>query len=267
MQQIDIAIDDAGGTARLEYRWVGAAAPAPLIVFLHEGLGAAAMWGDWPAALCAATGCRGLVFSRWGYGRSTARPAGPDGWPPDYLETAARVHLPALFAALGIDGGATILFGHSDGATIALLYAAAFPQAVRAVVALAPHVFCEAEAKVRIARLRENWGNGKLAGHLARLHDDPQGVFDGWSRRWLSAGFARWDITQAMRNIACPVLVIQGEQDQFGTLAQVDAVTGAVMHGAAVVLADCRHVPHVEQRDATLAAASRFILAHAAYGG
>lgn len=260
MQHTAIALE--GQDVTIEYEWVaGARSGAPLIVFLHEGLGCAAMWGDWPRALCAATGCRGLVFSRYGYGHSQARPASGPGWPVDYMEREAREHLPALLEAVGIDAARErpVIFGHSDGATIALLYAAAFPQHVRAAVVLAPHVFTEEVARERIARLRASWDDGRLAAHLASLHGDPVGVFNGWSGCWLSAAFRNWNVAGALDSIACPLLAVQGRQDQYGTLEQLYEIQRRVPHAELLILDDCRHVPHEEHPAAVLGAVAAFL--------
>lgn len=260
MQHIAIAVD--GRTVTLEYELISSRrANAPWIVFLHEGLGAAPTWGRWPRALCAATGCRGLVFSRYGYGHSTARPASGQGWPMDYMEQEAREHLPALFVALGIDAAREhpFILGHSDGATIALLYAAAFPGRAGAVVVLAPHVFVEQLARERIARLQASWPDGRLLAHLACLHDDAAGVFFGWSDCWLSAAFSTWSIAEIIQSIASPLLAIQGKEDQFGTLEQLCAIQRRVPQAELLVLDHCRHVPHEEHYHATLSAVTVFL--------
>lgn len=243
------------GPIALEAELIGAG--DRLIVFLHEGLGSLAGWGDWPHRLCAATGCRGLVFSRAGYGRSQCR----QGWPCDYLDIEARVHLPALLRALAIDPEKQdiILFGHSDGATIALQYAAAFPLAAAGVVVLAPHVFVEPVATARIAAMRQRWSDGRLRARLAPWHSDPDGVFLGWSGCWLAPAFQAWDITATLAAIRCPVLAIQGTLDQYGTLAQLDALQGQVPDAALLVLAGCHHVPHEEQPGAVCAAVASFL--------
>ena len=267
MQQIDIAVDALAVT--LEYEWIGSSmtgAQAPLIVFLHEGLGAAGQWGDWPHRLCTSLGWRGLLFSRYGYGASQARPAAEDGWPLDYMEREARENLPALLHALGIDAARDqlVLVGQSDGATIALLYAAAFPHSPRAVVVLAPHVFTESVARDRIGRLRTAHGApARLADHLAALHEDPGGVFQGWSGRWVSPAFADWNVGSVIESIACPLLVIQGRQDQFGTMEQLDEIKRRVPHAELLVVENCRHVPHEEHADAVLHAVTDFLTAAA----
>jgi pimeloyl-ACP methyl ester carboxylesterase len=258
----------------LEYAWIGTAdarGVLPLLVFLHEGLGAAGGWGDWPQRLCDTLGCRGLLFSRYGYGGSQPRRvcAGGEGWPADYLERQADRYLPALFEALGIDAARTrpVLLGHSDGATIALLYASTFPDVAGAVVAIAPHVFVENVAREGIAQLRANRAAGTARGsrleqHLASLHNDPAGVFEGWSERWVSAAFAAWDISESLSALSCPLLLIQGRQDQFGTLAQLAAIGGQVPHAAISVLEDCRHVPHEEHPALTSTIIVSFLKKH-----
>lgn len=246
----------------LEYEWIAAERKdAPLIVFLHEGLGSAAMWGEWPRALCTATGCRGLVYSRYGYGHSQKRADSAQGWPVQYMEREAREHLPALFDALGIDAARErpVIFGHSDGATIALLYAAAFPGHLRAAVVLAPHIFTEQVARERIARLRATWDDGRLVAHLASLHDDPEAVFKGWSGCWLSPAFVTWNVAGAIESIACPLLAVQGRQDQYGTLEQLYEIQRRVPHAELLILDDCRHVPHEEQPGAVLDAVAALL--------
>lgn len=252
-------IHPPGGSIELEVETIGAGRPgARLMVFLHEGLGSLAGWGDWPRALCEATGCRGLVFSRFGYGRSQAR-ALP--WPADYLDTEARDNLPALFLALGIDAERErpILFGHSDGATIALQYAAAFPDAVAAIIVLAPHLFVEQVARERIGQMRRAWPDARLRAWLAQRHDDPDGVFLGWSGCWLAPDFANWNISGTLATIACPTLAIQGRQDQFGTLAQLDELKHQAPHAGLLVLEGCRHIPHEERPDEVRAAVVDFL--------
>ncbi|TCS34377.1 pimeloyl-ACP methyl ester carboxylesterase [Paucimonas lemoignei] len=258
-QRIEVPI--ASGEHEIEFRWI---APerhhAPVIVFLHEGLGSLAIWEDWPQRLCDAAECRGLIYSRYGYGHSTPRPPQQD-WPHDYLEREARESLPAFLKAKGLDPAREkiILFGHSDGGTIALLYAAAFPQAVSAVISLAAHVFTEKVGHARIGYLQSVWQSGGLRERMARLHAAPDEVFAGWSKLWLSPDFQSWDITSLLPGITCPLLVVQGRQDQYGTLAQIDAIQRQVPHAQTHVLENCRHVPHQEQPQALLDACLRFL--------
>jgi pimeloyl-ACP methyl ester carboxylesterase len=256
-----VLIHPPGGPIELEVDFIGAArADARLIVFLHEGLGSMAGWGDWPRTLCEATGCRGLVFSRFGYGHSQGRPKNQD-WPLDYLDVEAHDHLPALFAALGIDPARErpILFGHSDGGTITLQYAAAFPQAPEAIIVLAPHVIAEEIAQTRIARMREGWQDGRLRTALTKLHDDPEGVFMGWSGYWLAPETRNWDIADTVATIRCPTLAIQGAQDQYGTLEQLAQIKRQVPHAELLVLEGCRHIPHEEQPEAVRDAVVEFL--------
>jgi pimeloyl-ACP methyl ester carboxylesterase len=255
-----VLIESAGGPIELEAELFGSG--EGLIVFLHEGLGSLAGWGDWPRTLCAATKCRGLVFSRYGYGRSQCRPP-HQAWPSDYLGIEAREHLPALLRALAIDPAreALTLFGHSDGATIALQYAAAFPQAAAAVIVLAPHLFVERLARDRIEQMRQRWQDGRLRARLAQLHDDPEGVFMGWSGCWLEPAFQRWSISDTLAAIRCPTLAIQGALDQYGTLEQLFELRRRVPHAGLLTLDGCHHIPHEEQpgtvRDAVVEFLSR----------
>lgn len=235
-------------------------AGARLIVFLHEGLGSLAAWGGWPRKLCEAAGCRGLVFSRYGYGRSQRRPPHQD-WPTDYLGVEAREHLPALFKALAIDPAreAPILFGHSDGATIGLQYAAAFPQAVAAIIVLAPHLFVEQIARARIEQLQQGWQDGRLRARLAQLHDDPEGVFMGWSGCWLAQVFQGWTISDTLAAIRCPTLAVQGTLDQYGTLEQLFELGRQAPHAELLMLDACRHIPHEELPEAVRDAVVDFL--------
>jgi pimeloyl-ACP methyl ester carboxylesterase len=248
-----VLIEGADGPIALEAELIGAG--ARLIVFLHEGLGSLAGWGNWPRMLCTATACRGLLFSRYGYGRSQRRPAG-EAWPFDYLGIEAREHLPALLDALGIDAvrAPPILFGHSDGATIALQYAAAFPQSAAAIIVLAPHVFVEPIARARIEQLQLGWRDGPLRPRLARLHDDPEGVFLGWSGCWVAPAFQHWNISDELAAIRCPTLAVQGTLDQFGSLAQLAEIKRRVPRAELLVLDGCRHAAHEERPEEVCAA-------------
>jgi pimeloyl-ACP methyl ester carboxylesterase len=253
-----VLIEGADGPIELEAELIGAG--ARLIVFLHEGLGSLAGWGDWPRTLCAAAGCRGLLFSRYGYGRSQRRPPG-EAWTFDYLGIEAREHLPALLKALAIDPAreALTLFGHSDGATIALQYAAAFPQGAAAVIVLAPHLFVEPIARTRIEQMRQRWPDGRLRARLARLHDDPEGVFMGWSGFWVAPRFQDWNVGGELATIRCPALAIQGKLDQYGTLEQLFELQRRVPHAELLMLEGCHHVPHEEQSGTVREAVVEFL--------
>jgi pimeloyl-ACP methyl ester carboxylesterase len=252
----------AGRPQRLEYAWVGAArADAPVIVFLHEGLGSLAMWKNFPQALCAAAGARGLVFSRCGYGRSTPRPAA-EKWPVEFMHDQAEQVLPALFARVGLDRPAW-LYGHSDGGSIALLHAAAFPERVAGLVVVAPHVFVEDVSVASIEQARVAYAATDLRQRLARYHDDPDSAFGGWNDIWLDPAFRSWNIEDCLPRIHCPVLAVQGEDDEYGTMAQIDAIARRVPQARLLKLAGCGHSPHRDQPERMIAAVADFLRAPA----
>lgn len=253
-----IAIDWRGRRVEIEYAWLAAAQPkAPLIVFLHEGLGSVAMWKDFPAQLCSAVGARGLVFSRPGYGRSTPRAAG-ETWGVDFMHRQADEVLPALLDALDVVQPAW-LFGHSDGGSIALLHAAQHPARVAGLVVLAPHIFVEDITLANIRRARENYAHGGLRDSLARYHADPDSAFGGWNGIWLHPPFARWNITDELAEIRCPVLAIQGLDDAYGTLAQIRGIAERVAATRLLELPQCGHSPHRDQPEQVIAATNAFI--------
>ena len=255
----DLDID--GRVQRLEYAWIGATrVDAPLIVFLHEGLGSLAMWKDFPQALCAAAGTRGLVFSRYGYGRSTPRPAA-EKWPVDFMHAQAKDVLPALFAQLCVDDPPW-LFGHSDGGSIALLYAAAFPERVAGLVVEAPHVFVEDVSVASIEQARVAYAATDLRHRLARFHDDPDSAFRGWNDIWLDPAFRAWNIEDCLPRIRCPLLAVQGEDDEYGTMAQVDAIARLVPHARLLKVPACGHTPHRDQPAAVTEAVVSFLHKH-----
>ncbi len=254
-----ISIGWAGRLVHIEHAWVGADdAPAPLLVFLHEGLGSLSMWRDFPAQLCSALGWRGLVYSRPGYGQSTPR-AADEHWGPDFMHRQADDVLPALLDALRVQQP-VVLFGHSDGASIALLHAAHHPQRVHSLVLLAPHIMVEAFGIASIAAARKNYIGGDLREKLARHHRDPDAAFYGWNDAWLSPGFARWQITSSLKYIRCPVLAVQGVDDAYGTMAQIDGIAQAVPGTRLLKLPQCGHAPHRDQPQAVIAATVDFLL-------
>jgi pimeloyl-ACP methyl ester carboxylesterase len=242
----------------IEHAWVGNADPrAPLLVFLHEGLGSLAMWKDFPARLCAACGWRGLVYSRPGYGRSTPRP--PDErWGLDFMHIQAQQVLPALLDALGVDGRYA-LFGHSDGGSISLLHAAHAPQRVSAVIVMAPHILVEAFGLVSIREARRQYVEGDLRARLARHHADVDSAFWGWNDIWLAPEFPQWDIRAELRAIRAPVLAIQGVDDPYGTMAQIEGIADGVPGTQLVKLQACGHAPHRDQPEAVLQACQGFL--------
>jgi pimeloyl-ACP methyl ester carboxylesterase len=242
---------------RLEYRWTRPrSGGAPSIVFLHEGLGCVAMWREFPDRLAAATGCGFLVYSRTGHGGSEpvrgARPV-------RYMHDEALEMLPAVLEHFELEK--VVLFGHSDGASIALIHAGARPGSVRALVVEAPHVFVEPISIEGITRITADYETTRLRERLARYHaTNADGMFRAWSDVWLSPEFRRWNIEEYLPLIQCPVLVVQGEDDQYGTLKQVDAVMTQVEGPAeSLVLPHCGHAPHSERPDEVLEATGGFI--------
>ena len=235
-----------GRAVRIESHWIAAGhADAPLLVFLHEGLGSVAMWRDFPASLCAATGMRGLVYSRPGYGRSTPR-ARDERWPVDFMHQHARAVLPALLDQLGVHTPVW-LFGHSDGGSIALLFAAALPARVAGIVVMAPHIMVEAVSVTSIEAARRAYDTGDLRARLARYHDDPDSAFRGWNDVWLDPAFRSWSIEAEVAAIACPVLAVQGHDDVYGTMAQIDGIAQRAPQARLVKLAQAGHSPHRDQ--------------------
>lgn len=255
------AVRALGRDMQIEYRWIAAHRhDAPLLVFLHEGLGSVAMWKDWPDQACAAAQCRGLVYSRYGYGRSTPRPAG-EKWAPDYLHGQAAEALPALLQALGVDAtrDRPVLFGHSDGGTIALLYASMHPQAVAGIAVAAPHIFVEDITIAGIRRARQAYLDGGLRPRLAVYHDDPDSAFFGWNDAWLDPAFRSWNIEACLPAIQCPILAIQGEDDEYGTLEQVRGIARQAPQTRLLALPGCGHVPHRERPDVLNRELARFV--------
>lgn len=259
-----VEISWRGQPVRLEYQWLAPErAPAPLLVFLHEGLGSLAMWRDFPQRLCDAAACRGLVYSRPGYGRSTPR-AADEAWGLDFMHRQAHEVLPALFAALGVEPTRERLwlFGHSDGGSIALLYAARYPQAVAGLVVLAPHVMVEDISVASIEQARSAYQSTDLRARLARYHDDPDSAFWGWNDIWLQPAFRHWSIQAELAAIRCPVLAVQGQDDEYGTLEQIREIARCAPRADLLELADCGHSPHRDQPDRLIAAVTDFINRH-----
>jgi pimeloyl-ACP methyl ester carboxylesterase len=268
-------LDWAGRAVRVEYGWVEPSAPtestgddiqpAPLIVFLHEGLGSLSMWRDFPQQLCDTAGCRGLIYSRPGYGRSTPRAEG-ERWGPDFMHRQALELLPALLAALAVDNTRTPvwLFGHSDGGSIALLHAAHRPAFVAGLVVLAPHILVEDLSVASIAKARAAYHETDLRRKLARHHDDPDSAFWGWNDVWLLPDFRDWSIADEIAAIACPLLAVQGLDDEYGTLEQIRGIARVVPQTELLELADCGHSPHRDQPEQLIAAVVDFMRRHGA---
>jgi pimeloyl-ACP methyl ester carboxylesterase len=214
------------------------------------------MWKNFPSDFCMANGLRGLIFSRHGYGNSTARRP-EERWQPDFMHRQAIEVLPALFAKLGIER--PWIFGHSDGASIALLYAAYFPDDVSGVVAVAPHIFVEPISIASISATREAYVKGDLRRRLSRYHADVDSAFWGWNDIWLDPKFRNWDIQGELDSITCPVMAIQGEDDEYGTLEQVYGIRSRLPSTRLSVLAQCGHSPHRDQPAALSRAVAQFI--------
>jgi len=259
-----VDLDWRGRAIRIEYCRLQAAAPQrPLMIFLHEGLGSLSMWKDFPQRLCATLDVRGLVYSRPGYGRSTPRPR-DERWPVDFMHRQAREVLPKMLEALQIDTAAQPLwlFGHSDGASIALLYAAEFPVRVAGVIALAPHIRVEEISVASIERARSAYLQTDLREKLARYHDDPDSAFWGWNDIWLDPAFRGWSIENELSAIRCPLLAVQGVDDEYGTLEQVHGIARRVGHAQVAELAACGHSPQRDQPQALLELAAGFFATH-----
>ena len=243
---------------RLEYAWFGTTTvPARPIVMLHEGLGSLALWRDFPQRLADATQHRVLVYSRLGYGRSDAL-TGARG--VDFMHAEALEVLPQLLDSLGAHN--PVIFGHSDGASIALIHAARAHRPVAGVVVLAPHVFVERYGIDSIAAARRAYLDGDLRAKLARYHDDVESAFWGWNDIWLHPDFVAWNIETLLPEIARPELAIQGVDDEYGTIEQLDRLERGVRAARRLELTACGHSPHRDQPDAVLAAVTSFLAEH-----
>jgi pimeloyl-ACP methyl ester carboxylesterase len=224
----------------------------PALVLLHEGLGSVGLWRGFPERLANATGCRTVAFSRYGHGQSDP-PPGPRT--PSFMHQEALEVLPSLLAELDLHE--PVLIGHSDGGSIALIHAA--HHSVRAVVAIAPHVFVEEICLTEIRHARTAYTSGGLRERMARHHRDPDAAFFGWNDVWLHPEFPQWDITAEVARVTCPLLLIQGERDQYGTMAQLDAIERAAAGPVQRVHLDCQHSPPVELPEQTSEAIALFL--------
>ena len=240
------------GSSRLEYRMIGPRpGEAATFVLLHEGLGSVGIWGDFPARLAVATGLGVFAYSRAGYGRSS-----PSAMPRrvTFMHEEARDVLPLVLNAIGLRRG--ILLGHSDGASIAAIYAGSVEDhRICGLVLLAPHFFTEEFGIAEIARMREAYETSDLRARLGKWHQDPDNAFLSWSGPWLDPAFRRWEITEELAYIRLPILIVQGEDDQYGTLRQIEVAEEACTCPVeAVILPGTRHVPHREVAEATMGA-------------
>jgi pimeloyl-ACP methyl ester carboxylesterase len=242
---------------RLECTWHGEpGGDAPTIVFLHEGLGAITRWRDFPANLCERLGWRGLVYNRQGYGGSDPLRAPLS---PRFLHREALEVLPKVLDAFNIRQ--PVLFGHSDGASIALICAGSDLALPAALIVEAPHVFVEDVAVTSIAKIRDDYRSTDLRERLERHHGPKADIlFDAWTQVWLSDEFRSWNIEEYLPRISCPILVIQGRDDEYGTLRQVEAIAAGVAGTVDTLMLDeCRHSPHIDQAGAVETAAVRFL--------
>jgi len=251
---------------RLETCRFGAPDEALRVVLLHEGLGSVAAWKDFPALLAARIGEPVLAYSRVGYGQSSPPPRAPRD--VRFMHHEALAVLPALLQAFAVQQ--PILVGHSDGASIALIHAGTVAHSARAVdchrtaatlgvAVLAPHLFVEPVTVEEIATVHRDFDAGDLASRLSRYHRDPAATFHSWAQIWLSAPFLDWNIEAEVAAIKCPLLAIQGREDQYGTALQIERISALSPQTEAMMLPHCRHSPHQEQPETVLAALTGFI--------
>ncbi len=228
----------------------------PYLVFLHEGLGCTAMWDNFPRRLCRATGCPGLVYDRLGYGRSSRLEANLS---IHFMHEYGLIELPQVLETL-IPNKTFILIGHSDGGSISLIFGAGKPPLLKGIITEAAHAYVDPVTIDGIEKVDAAFRQGKIKG-LAKLHGDKTDtLFRAWSHTWLSPWFRHWQIEYLLPSIDCPLLVIQGRDDQYGSLDQVDAIVAKTAGPAQPMLIDhCGHSPHLQTPDAVLAAMSDFI--------
>ena len=249
-----MAFTEAAGH-RLEFERIDVGqTDRPTLVLLHEGLGSVAMWREFPGRLAHATGCNAVVYSRYGYGQSDPLRGDRD---VRYMHDEALVALPQILDALSIER--PILVGHSDGGSIALIHAGAGRRALTGVVTLAAHVLVEDISVASIAAAKTAYETTDLRAKLARYHGDVDSAFWGWNRIWLDPDFRAWNIEEFLPRITCPVLAIQGEDDEYGTMEQMRRIGARVPDAELLELEDCRHSPHRDQPDAVLEAITRFV--------
>ena len=246
----------------LEVERIPGAGNRATVVMLHEGLGSVSMWRDFPKRLAAHTAHSVVVYSRLGYGKSDSLPDAKDPLgprrnlrQPDFMHREAFEVLPALLTALDIER--PVLFGHSDGGSIALLYASQHP--LTGVIAMAPHVRVEDISITSIEEARVAWASTDLKQKLAKHHDDVEGAFRGWNDIWLHPDFRTWNIEAELPLIKAPILAIQGEQDQYGTLYQIEEIQRRNARTRLFKIPDCKHSPHRDQPDIVMGAVQSFL--------
>jgi pimeloyl-ACP methyl ester carboxylesterase len=239
---------------RLEYERLAGSGLAPTIVLLHEGLGSISMWRDFPRQVAEATGHDVLVYSRQGYGRSSPLVAPRS---VRFMHDEALVVLPEVLDAL--DVRRPILLGHSDGGSIAIIHAGGSGREVAGLILLAPHVMVEDISVASIAQARVAYAETDFRARLGRHHDDVDGAFRGWNDVWLRPEFRGWSIEEYLPRIKCPVLAIQGEDDEYGTMAQLERIGGAIPDAQILKLGRCGHSPHKDRAADVLVAIRGFV--------
>jgi pimeloyl-ACP methyl ester carboxylesterase len=238
----------------LEVQWIDGPADSPTLVFLHEGLGSIRQWRDFPEKVARATGCRALVYDRYGYGNSDVLREERVG--VRFMHDGALKELPELLKNLEVEN--PVLVGHSDGASIALIYAGTHP--VRGVAVMAPHVFVEPVCVRSIVEASRQFESTDLAQRLGKYHRDARKTFYLWADAWRDPAFLAWNIEAVLPRIRCPLLAIQGEDDQYGTMAQLDAIARQAGGPCELLkLPACGHSPHKDQPGRVLGAVSAFI--------
>ncbi|MEW6639234.1 MAG: alpha/beta hydrolase [Pseudomonadota bacterium] len=245
------------GASEFEYRMVGPSPDAaPTLVLLHEGLGSVGLWGDFPDRLAAATGVGVFAYSRAGYGASSPVPLPR---PLDYMQREALDVLPQLLEAIGFRRG--LLVGHSDGASIAAIYAGSVQDhRVRGVGLIAPHFIVEDISVQSIAKIKTDYEQTDLRAKLARWHSDVDNAFYGWNGAWLDPAFRAWDISDVLAYIRVPILIVQGADDHYGTLRQIEIAQEECYCPVEVeIIPGAAHSPHREAAEVTLAAVSGFV--------
>lgn len=254
-------LDDSGfltvSGGQIEYRFIGPQPDqAPTIVMLHEGLGCVGLWNDFPAKLQHATGCGVFVYSRFGYGQSSPVPLPR---PLTYMHDEARVMLPAVLDQIGFKHG--FLLGHSDGASIATIYAGSHQDhRIGGLVLIAPHFFTEDMGIAAIAEAKRAYETTDLRARLAKWHADPDNAFRGWNGAWLDPDFRKWDITEQLAYIRVPILIVQGEDDQYGTVAQIEMAQRECYCPVEVALIKgAKHTPQREASEVTLKTIGDFV--------
>lgn len=252
MQYVDL------GCRRIEYRFIPGEAQHSTLVFLHEGLGCVALWREFPERVAARLHAPAMLYSRFGYGGSDGLNAKRT---PRFMHEEALEYLPRLLDTLAIER--PVLIGHSDGASIALIHAALANRDIAGLVLMAPHIFVEDVSLASIARIRETYFSTDLKTRLSRYHTHVDDAFLGWADSWLDPAFRDWSIEGLCERISAPVLLVQGVDDEYGTLAQIDGIASRVRGPVErLVLDACGHSPHRDQEQAVVEAIDRFIAQH-----